>query len=255
AEGDPEEAGTEDSVRKALLAPPWPLEQGRLLPSGRARVLSLDVREARPVGAQVLCGSTPPRGRGRPPAAVHLRAARGRPHGVEQQVEDGKTALLTFVMDVRGRHQLEVQHARNETPALGLVRFVDPSVTGTESTPLASQQPLTMLRSKPGTPVVMTVLGPGALRIQARALSPQAGRHVLLSSVVLPTGRRHRGRWRAGRQPGAPGPAEDADPTVRNVSVPVGRAGETWLLLSDRARTRSAWSRPRARRWCAVELG
>ncbi|MFP2932717.1 hypothetical protein ACLESO_47735 [Pyxidicoccus sp. 3LG] len=187
ADGDPEEAGA-DTVRKALLAPPWPLEQGRLLPSGRARVLSMDVREARPVGAQVLCGSTPRVGVDgpRPPCTFALRVD-GRTV-VEQQVEDGKTALMTVVMDARGRHQVEVLHAKTDTPALGLVRFVDPSVTASEALPLSAQQPLNLLRSKPGTPVVMTVLGPSALRIQARALSPQAGRHVLLSSGGVPSG-------------------------------------------------------------------
>jgi hypothetical protein len=255
ADGDPEEAGTEDAVRKALLAPPWPLEQGRLLPSGRARVLSMDVREARPVGAQVLCGSTPRVGVDgpRPPCTFALRVD-GRTV-VEERVEDGKTALLTFVMDVKGRHQVEVLHARNGTPALGLVRFVDPSVAGREATPLSSQQPLTMLRSRPGTPVVMTVLGPGALRIQARALSPQAGRHVLLSSVMVPSGEGTGGAGAEASSTVRLGLPEDADPTVKGVTGPVGRAGETWLLLPDKGPHQVRLESPEGEALVRVELG
>ncbi|MCY1020681.1 hypothetical protein [Pyxidicoccus sp. MSG2] len=255
ADGDPEEPETGDTVRKALLAPPWPLEQGRLLPSGRSRVLSMDVREPRPVGAQVLCGSTPRVGVDgpRPPCTFALRVD-GRTV-MEQQVEDGKTALLTFVLDVRGRHQVEVLHGRNATPALGLVRFVDPSVAGGQAAPLSSQQPLTLLRSKPGTPVVMTVLGPGALRIQARALSPQAGRHVLLSSVVVPAGD---GTGGAGAEDGPPmrlGLPEDVDATVKGLAGPVGRAGETWLLLPGKGPHQVRLESPEGEALVRVELG
>jgi len=255
SEGASEEAGTEDPVRKALLAPPWPLEQGRLLPSGRARVLSMDVREARAVGAQVLCGSTPrvdvdgPR----PPCTFALRVD-GRTV-VEQQVEDGRTALLTFVLEARGRHQVEVLHARNETSALGLVRFVTPSTAGRESSPLSSPQPLTMLRSKPGTPVVMTVLGPGALRIQARALSPQAGRHVLLSSVVMPSGQGTGGAGAEDAPPVRLGLPEDVDPGVKGVAGPVGRASETWLLLPGKGPHQVRLESPEGEALVRVELG
>ncbi|NPC77688.1 hypothetical protein HPC49_05395 [Pyxidicoccus fallax] len=259
AEGDPEEADP-DVVRKALLAPPWPLEQGRLLSSGRSRVLSLEVREPRPVGAQVLCGSTPRVGAEgpRPPCTFALRVD-GRTVA-EEQVEDGRTAVLTTVLNGRGRHQVEVLHAKRDTPSLALVRFIDPSVAGTEKTPLSAQQPLTLLRSKPGTPVVMTVLGPGALRIQARALSPQAGRHVLLSSVVVPSGE---GTGGAGPRSGGSGDGqpvrlglpEDADPMVRNVSVPVGRAGETWLLLPNKGPHQVRLESPEGEALVRVELG
>ncbi|QSQ23834.1 hypothetical protein JY651_02285 [Pyxidicoccus parkwayensis] len=254
ADGDPEEPDTTASVRKALLAPPWPLEQGRLLPSGRSRVLSLDVREPRPVGAQVLCGSTPRVGADgpKPPCTFALRVD-GRTV-MEQQVEDGKTALLTFVLDARGRHQVEVLHGRNATPALGLVRFVDPSVAG-QAAPLSSQQPLTLLRSKPGTPVVMTVLGPGALRIQARAVSPQAGRQVLLSSVVVPSGE---GTGGAGAEDGPTvrlGLPEDADPTVKGVATPVGLASETWLLLPGKGPHQVRLESPEGEALVRVDLG
>jgi hypothetical protein len=256
ADGDPEE-GAPDVVRKALLAPPWPLEQGRLLSPGRSRVLSLDVREPRPVGAQVLCGSTPRVGAEgpRPPCAFALRVD-GRTVA-EERVEDGRSAVLSTVLRGRGRHQVEVLHAKQDAPALALVRFIDPSTAGGESTPLSAQQPLTLLRSKPGTPVVMTVLGPGALRIQARALSPQAGRHVLLSSVVVPSGE---GTGGAGAGPGDGPPVrlglpEDADPTVRNVSVPVGRAGETWLLLPGRGPHQVRLESPEGEALVRVELG
>ncbi len=254
ADGDPEEPGS-DTVRKALLAPPWPLEQGRLLSSGRARVLSLDVREPRPVGAQVLCGSTPRVGVDgpRPPCTFALRVD-GRTVA-EQQVEDGHTAVLTTVLTARGRHQVELLHAKQDAPALGLVRFVDPSVVGTASAPLSSQQPLTLLRSTPGTPVVMTVLGPGALRVQARALSPQAGRQVLLSTVVVPSGE---GTGGAGDGEGPPvrlGLPEDADPTVHNVTVPVGRAGETWVLLTRKGPHQVRLESPEGEALVRVELG
>ncbi|MBZ4422744.1 hypothetical protein [Myxococcus sp. RHSTA-1-4] len=256
ADGDPEEAAP-DVVRKALLAPPWPLEQGRLLSSGRSRVLSLDVREPRPVGAQVLCGSTPRVGAEgpKPPCTFALRVD-GRTVA-EQQVEDGRTALLTTVLSGRGRHQVEVLHAKQDAPTLALVRFIDPSAAGSDSEPLSAQQPLTLLRSKPGTPVVMTVLGPGALRIQARALSPQAGRHVLLSSVVVPSGNGTGGAGQ-GLGDGPPvrlGLPEDADPTVRNVSVPVGRAGETWLLLPGKGPHQVRLESPEGEALVRVELG
>ncbi|HZI13253.1 MAG TPA: hypothetical protein VE153_22925, partial [Myxococcus sp.] len=243
---DGAEDAVADAVRKALLAPPWPLEQGTLLPTGRARVLSLEVREPRPVGAEVLCGATPRVGAEGPrtPCTFALRV-----NGLtvaEQQVEDGKAAVLSTRLEVPGRHQVEVLHAKNGTPALGLVRFVDvPS----------ARQPLTLLRTRPGTPVVLTVLGPGALRIQARAVSPRTGRQVLLSSVAGPSGE---GTGGAGAEDGPTvrmGLPEDADPRVHGVTLPVGRASETWLLLPGKGPHQVRLESPEGESLVRVELG
>ncbi|HET9450350.1 MAG TPA: hypothetical protein VFO83_05685, partial [Aggregicoccus sp.] len=109
------------------------------------------------------------------------------------------------------------------------VRFVT-VVQGEEARALQAQQPLSLLRSRPGQPVVMTVLGPTALRISARAVSPRAGRELLLHSQPLSG----IGGSAAATQPVRLGLPAELDSRVSGISEPVGSEGETLLLLPER---------------------
>ncbi|RKH40212.1 hypothetical protein [Corallococcus sicarius] len=253
------EAGTDDedvaqAVRKALLAPPWKLSESRLLPAGASRVMSLVVKQPRPLGAEVLCGTTPRPGVDTTGTCAFALRVDGRVVR-EVKVAEGETAVLGTRLDVPGRHQVEVTLARADTQQTGLVRFVESEEATANARVLVAPQPLSLLRSRPGSPVVMTVLGPTALRVRAYALAPTEGRELLLRSTPLPGGD-GTGGSSAEDGPlmhlGLPG---DADPGLKGASQPMGRAGETWLLLPSRGPHRVSLESPAGEALVQVQLG
>ncbi|MGE6760660.1 hypothetical protein ACQKGO_21765 [Corallococcus interemptor] len=253
------EAGTDDedvamAVRKALLAPPWKLSEAKLLPAGASRVMSLVVKQPRPLGAEVLCGTTPRPGVDTAGTCAFALRVDGRVVR-ELQVAEGETAILGTRLDVPGRHQVEVVMARADTQQTGLVRFVDSEEATANARVMAAPQPLSLLRSRPGAPVVMTVLGPTALRVRATALSPSAGRELLLRSTPLPSGD---GTGGSSAEEGPLmhlGLPEDADPGLQGASQPLGRMGETWLLLPSRGPHRVSLESPNGEALVQVQLG
>ncbi|WP_404370027.1 hypothetical protein ACIHQR_08755 [Corallococcus coralloides] len=253
------EAGTDDedvamSVRKALLAPPWKLSEAKLLPAGASRVMSLVVKQPRPLGAEVLCGTTPRPGVDAAGTCAFALRVDGRVVR-ELQVAEGETAILGTRLDVPGRHQVEVVMARAETQQTGLVRFVESEEATANARVVAAPQPLSLLRSRPGAPVVMTVLGPTALRVRATALAPAAGRELLLRSTPLPSGD---GTGGSSAEEGPLmhlGLPEDADPGLQGASQPLGRMGETWLLLPSRGPHRVSLESPAGEALVQVQLG
>lgn len=253
------EAGMDDedaamSVRKALLAPPWKLSEAKLLPAGASRVMSLVVKRPRPLGAEVLCGTTPRPGVDSAGTCAFALRVDGRVVR-ELRVAEGETAVLGTRLDVPGRHQVEVVLARADTQQTGLVRFVASEEGSANARVMAAPQPLSLLRSRPGAPVVMTVLGPTALRVRASALAPTAGRELLLRSTPLPAGDG------AGGSSAEEGPLmrlglpEDADPGLQGASQPLGRMGETWLLLPSRGPHRVTLESPAGEALVQVQLG
>ncbi|NOJ95156.1 hypothetical protein HMI51_19725 [Corallococcus coralloides] len=253
------EAGTDDedvamSVRKALLAPPWKLSEAKLLPAGASRVMSLVVKQPRPLGAEVLCGTTPRPGVDATGTCAFALRVDGRVVR-ELQVAEGETAILGTRLDVPGRHQVEVVMARADTQQTGLVRFVESEEASANARVVAAPQPLSLLRSRPGAPVVMTVLGPTALRVRATALAPTAGRELLLRSTPLPSGD---GTGGSSAEEGPLmhlGLPEDADPGLQGASQPLGRMGETWLLLPSRGPHRVSLESPAGEALVQVQLG
>ncbi|RKG87742.1 hypothetical protein [Corallococcus terminator] len=253
------EGGTEDedvaqAVRKALLAPPWKLSEAKLLPAGASRVMSLTVKQPRALGAEVLCGTTPRPGVEVAGTCSFALRVDGRVVR-ELKVKEGETAVLGTRLDIPGRHQVEVVLARADTQQTGLVRFVESEQGAANARVMVAPQPLSLLRSRPGSPVVMTVLGPTALRVRAYALAPTAGRELLLRSTPLPAGD-GTGGSSAEDGPlmhlGLPG---DADPGLKGASQPMGRAGETWLLLPSRGPHRVSLESPEGEALVQVQLG
>ncbi|RKG99166.1 hypothetical protein [Corallococcus carmarthensis] len=253
------ESGADDedvamSVRKALLAPPWKLSEAKLLPAGASRVMSLVVKQPRPLGAEVLCGTTPRPGVDAAGTCAFALRVDGRVVR-ELQVAEGDTAILGTRLDVPGRHQVEVVMARADTQQTGLVRFVESEEANANARVVAAPQPLSLLRSRPGAPVVMTVLGPTALRVRATALAPTAGRELLLRSTPLPSGD---GTGGSSAEEGPLmhlGLPEDADPGLQGASQPLGRMGETWLLLPSRGPHRVSLESPAGEALVQVQLG
>ncbi|WP_309892007.1 hypothetical protein [Archangium sp.] len=217
-------------VRKALIAPPWPLDQARLLSAGGASVLDLVTEGPRRLGIQGLCrpmtaGPKPPE----KPCTFALRV-----DGLtvaEKQAGAGETVELTAPLRTSGRHQLEVVLNRTEVPVLGLVRFVTLPEGGSKAQPLPTHQPLSMLRGRPGHPVVMTVRGPTALRVSARALSPQEGRYLLVRSTPLTEGE---GTGGGEDEPMRLVLPVELDTSLQGQSVPMGQEREAVLLLPER---------------------
>ncbi|WP_304504065.1 hypothetical protein [Corallococcus sp. EGB] len=242
------------AVRKALLAPPWKLSEAKLLPAGASRVMSLVVKQPRPLGAEVLCGTTPRPGVDAAGTCAFALRVDGRVVR-ELQVAEGETAILGTRLDVPGRHQVEVVMARADTQQTGLVRFVDSEDASATARVVAAPQPLSLLRSRPGAPVVMTVLGPTALRVRATALAPTAGRELLVRSTPLPLGE---GTGGSSAEEGPLmhlGLPEDADPSLQGAPQPLGRMGETWLLLPSRGPHRVSLESPKGEALVQVQLG
>ncbi|MFB1482930.1 hypothetical protein [Corallococcus sp. RDP092CA] len=253
------EAGTDDedvamSVRKALLAPPWKLSESKLLPAGASRVMSLVVKQPRPLGAEVLCGTTPRPGVDAAGTCAFALRVDGRVVR-ERQVAEGETAILGTRLDVPGRHQVEVVMARADTQQTGLVRFVDSEDASATARVVAAPQPLALLRSRPGSPVVMTVLGPTALRVRATALAPTEGRELLVRSTPLPSGEGTGGSSAEEGPLMRLGLPEDADPGLQGASQPLGRMGEAWLLLPSRGPHRVSLESPAGEALVQVQLG
>ncbi len=224
-EGQPPEVP--ELVRKALVAPPWPLEQARLLSSGGASVLDLVTEGPRRLGMQGLCRPMQAGPKLAKPCTFVLRV-----DGLtvaEAQAAAGETVELTAPLKTGGRHQLEVVLNRTEMPVLGLVRFVTVPEGENKARPLPTHQPLSMLRGRPGHPVVMTVRGPTALRVSARALEPREGRYLLVRSTPLTEGT---------------GGSEDEpmrlilpvelDASLQGQKLPMGQEREAVLLLPER---------------------
>ncbi|MBF5040766.1 hypothetical protein FGE12_00040 [Aggregicoccus sp. 17bor-14] len=232
--GAPQERA--ELVRKALLAPPWPLEEARLLSAGRASVLDLETAGAQRLGAQVQCSpATLDAGDDAEPSPCTFTLRVDGATALKQEVQPGGAALLAAPLSAPGRHQLELLLAQNGEGRQAAVRFVALGQAGASddgAQALQAQQPLSLLRSRPGQPVVMTVLGPTALRVSARAVSPQPGRELLLQST--PVASASGGSGGAAVQPQRLGLPAELDTRVSGISEPVGSEGETLLLLPER---------------------
>jgi hypothetical protein len=216
-------------VRKALLAPPWPLDEARLLSAGGASVLDLVTEGPRRLGVQGLC--RPLSAGPKPPARPCAFALRVDGLTVaEARAAPGEAVELTAPLRTAGRHQVEVVLDRTEVPVLGLVRFVTVPEGGGTARPLPAHQPLSMLRGRPGHPVVMTVRGPTALRVSARALAPQEGRYLLVRSTPLAEGTGAEDE----EAPVRLGLPAEPDTTLQRQAIPVGQEREAVLLLPER---------------------
>lgn len=199
-----------EEIRKALLAPPWPLPEARLLPPGRSAVLDLTTSRDR-FDAQVMCGSLRGSKVTGQPCRFVLRID-GR-ETADVRAACGQTALLTGGLGAPGRHQIEILLEETDAPVVGLARL--------ESSGLDPDQPLPVLRARPSEAVSLTALGPGVLRIDARALAPALGREVRVSSIS-PTG---------GSASRVLSLSPEVDLAVRGAPAAVGHPSEVlWLL-------------------------
>lgn len=202
-------------VRKALLAPPWPLEELRMVPPGRTSVVDLTTKHEQQLKVEALCGSV-----------RELRHLPGKPCRFSLRV-DGRTvgserAALGEVaaLEVKlapGPHQVEVELEDTEEPVQGALRFVSKSAGSASH--VEAPLPLPSLRTRPGEPVVLTALGPTAVRISARALGPDTGRALTVRD--------------GDRAPVVLTLPHEADDTVVGAPSSVGREVETVLLLPE----------------------
>ncbi len=154
----PSEDAIEEIVRKAIVGSPWAPEETSLVRAGTSQVLQLDVTKPRELGAEVFCGQTEAG-----PCALALRV-----DGSEvatRTVDAGERSLITTYLSA-GPHQLELLLANGPARYAG-ARFVGIGAER-QPEPLASAAHASLLRSRVGDPVVMTVLGPTVLRLDAR---------------------------------------------------------------------------------------
>ncbi|MDQ3264400.1 MAG: hypothetical protein M3Y59_12175 [Myxococcota bacterium] len=228
-EAPPEEAMI--AIRKALLAPPWALDEGRVVRSGTASVLDLTLPQPDTFGAEVLCRTWPIAQDAAPgPCKVSLRV--DGVVAIQRQVAHGELARLDATVATAGKHQLELVVEDDDAPRVAVVRFLRLGGALREVA-LEPRRPLTFLRSSPSLPVTMTVLGPTVLRVAARSLGAQAPR-----TLHVATERTQPSSPEAGDAPSdSRGKTLElqagADPSVTGAPAPVGAEAELVILLPE----------------------
>ncbi len=194
----------------ALHAPPWPLAGTRVMRPGHAAVLSLAAPEEGEVGAEAVCQAV--RADVRPRGKVCRFALRVDNRIVARRAAKvGEVVRLSAQLPPGSPHQLELDFdAAAGTSAVA--RFV----AGQRA--LEAQAPMPVLRARPGVPVELSVLGPTAVRLEARAFAQEG-----VLTVTDGEGRTPRVLTLSGEQ----------DAKVHGAPFKVGPAQEAWLLLPD----------------------
>jgi hypothetical protein len=156
-------------LERALLAPPWPQEQARVVRPGRGALLALELRAPARIQPQAWCQ----RIRGELTDATCT--VRWRVDGGPEQTREVPFAQATTLGPIalsRGRHEVEVVlDDRDHTVRLA-VRFAANRAIARETTPDGAAIPIL----RPGRmhvadaqhPVEATVLGPTTIRVEAR---------------------------------------------------------------------------------------
>jgi len=183
------EAEEEDSLhlRRLLVGAPWPLAEGQALrPGGSARV-KVELPAASRVRAEVVCTALEP-GAGDAPCPVALRVDsqplthHPLPVGSLQELEVGRLPA--------GTHQLELLLPPEQGGLAAEVRFLREAAGGGPFEVIPSQSAVTALLAQSTRPVVLTVLGPATLRVEAWGFGEQPAPRLHLETTALPRGER-----------------------------------------------------------------
>ncbi len=156
-------------LERALLAPPWPQEQARVVRPGRGALLALELGAPVRIQPQAWCQ----RLRGELTDATCT--VRWRVDGGPEQTREVPFAQATTLGPValsRGRHEVEVVLDDRDPTVRLAVRFAANRAIARETTPdgaaIAILRPGRMHVADAQHPVEATVLGPTTIRVEAR---------------------------------------------------------------------------------------
>jgi hypothetical protein len=184
------------ATREALLATPWPARQAHTVSAGNGAALELTVSAPTTVAAQVFC------------LEVKVGTPAGEPCALSVRVDDGKKQARSVRVGVAsdlpvatlapGRHVVEVLLDDDSEGHLASVRFVSERALpgGLSAAEEHGRFPIKLQRRQTGyvasttDPVAVTLVGPAALWVQARALDPGgAARNLVVTAVPRRAGR------------------------------------------------------------------
>lgn len=158
-------------LERALLAPPWPHEQARVVRPGRGALLALDLTAPARIQPQAWCQ----RIRGELTDAASTCNVRWRVNsGAEQgrEVPFAQATTLGSIALSKGHHEVEVVLDERDPTVRLAVRFAADRAIARETTPdgfaIAILRPGRMHVADARHPVEATVLGPTTLRVEAR---------------------------------------------------------------------------------------
>lgn len=156
---------------RALLAPPWPREQARVVRPGRGALLHLELARPTTIRPQVWCQRVHPP----PPDAAPTCTVRWRVDGAatgERAVPQGAVTRLGRAALAPGRHRLEVVLDGADPGVRLAVRFAADRALGQDagagSAAVPVLRPGLMYVAASERPVEIMVLGPTTIRVEAR---------------------------------------------------------------------------------------
>jgi hypothetical protein len=174
-----------ERVRETLLVAPWPAERAELLQPGRQATIAWDARPG-PITLALWCraarpdltpertgGLAAPLGR----AQLRIRLRGSTEAGLdERQIEvgDAELANVELTIDRETRHRLEVGLADDPLWQCSLrtsLGTAEARAAGTDQ-PLDTHRRATWWTASRERGVELVALGPGAIQIEARAISP-----------------------------------------------------------------------------------
>ncbi|ACY12677.1 hypothetical protein [Haliangium ochraceum] len=175
-------------LERALLAPPWPAAEARTLRPGRGVHLSLSLLAPVRVAPQVWCRHVRPAASPTPERCAVRWRVDGAP-ATALEVPHGEVATLGEVTLRRGAHQVEVVLADPDPSLRMAVRFssdraLDAAAQAGDPA-ISVVRPGRMYVADAAHPVEVSVLGPTAIRVEARRDAEAAAVALQVEARVL----------------------------------------------------------------------
>jgi len=218
------------AARQALLAAPWPASDLHAITPRTSAGIEVDLGAPTAITAEVVCRALKVAPRPAP-CAIELRVDHGR--RVRRELARDRVVAVDAGTLGGGRHVLEVGLDGDGADDIAAVRFVGDrpvapvgAATDGGGHAIAIERRGAAFATSAAQPLAVTVLGPGAVRIEARGIGAGADRTV----EVVATPRRGRAITARAAIPAAP------DPTVRGDGergLTVSAPAEIVLVLPD----------------------
>lgn len=239
------EPGPISEVKRSLLAAPWPGDDTHVVDPGRGALLHVDLARPATIRPQVWCRRIRSPEEESPAHCVVRWRVDGQPLRTTELPLVSERTLDTLALG-KGRHQISVSLAEEDPSVLLAVRFVSSRPLSQETsdpreTTVPVLRPGRLFVADAERPVVITVLGPTTLRVEARRYDGDPPVHVDIDAEPegLPEGKR-RSRSLLVDTPRDDAASSDAGRQLR-LSLPV----RTTILLPEHGPYR-VMTRPRS---------
>lgn len=185
------------AIREAILTPPWPSSEARIVVPGSGTVLDVTTAVTTRLRIEAWCQKVrvdDPNDR--TPCEITYRLDGNPP--VSSVAADSKVTTISVASVPPGRHRLEVLLEKESHSFGASLRFVaDRALTGTPAqagkgfVAIDVQRPARLVLAHANRPIQVTVLGPSALYVEARTTSKDRASEIEVEAKALET----RTRW------------------------------------------------------------